>query len=66
MVDDQIISIEEVKKFVENLNKKTKTHSVENFFLETSAKTGLNIEKAFEIIGHYIINSFGKWTSVSL
>lgn len=60
LVDDQVVSIEEVKEFVENLNKKTKTHRVENFFLETSAKTGLNIEKAFEIIGHYIINSFGK------
>ncbi|GAH10815.1 unnamed protein product, partial [marine sediment metagenome] len=32
----------------------------ENFFLETSAKTGLNIEKAFELLSQHIIDRFSS------
>ena len=58
LVDEQEVTIKEVQKFVDELNKKTKEHSIENFFLETSALTGLNIDKAFEIIGQYIVERF--------
>ena len=58
LIDEQKVTIEEVETFVEELNKKTKKHSIENFYLETSAKNGLNIDKAFEILGEYIIDRF--------
>ncbi|MHA1952904.1 MAG: Rab family GTPase [Candidatus Heimdallarchaeaceae archaeon] len=58
--DEREVTIEEAKEFVEKLNKKTKEHSIENFFLETSAKTGLNIEKAFELLSQYIIDRFSS------
>ncbi|MHA2357168.1 MAG: Rab family GTPase [Candidatus Heimdallarchaeaceae archaeon] len=56
--DEREVDIKEAKEFVEKLNEKTKEHNIENFFLETSAKTGLNIEQAFEILGQYIIERF--------
>ncbi|TFG09703.1 GTP-binding protein [Candidatus Heimdallarchaeota archaeon] len=56
--DEQQVSREEAQDFVDELNKKTKKLSIENFFLATSAKTGLNIGKAFEIIGQYIVERF--------
>jgi len=55
---NQEISEEEIAKFVDDLNKKTKEKGVENFFLKTSAKTGVNIDKAFAIIGNYIVKKF--------
>ncbi len=58
--DEREVTIKEAKEFVEKLNEKTKEHSVENFFLETSAKTGLNIEKAFELLSQYIIDRFSS------
>lgn len=58
--EKQEVTKEEAQEFVEKLNKKTMSHSIENFFLETSAKTGLNIEKAFEILGQYIIERFSS------
>ncbi len=54
------VTKEEAQEFVEELNKKTKELSIENFFLATSAKTGLNIEKAFEIVGQYIVERFSS------
>ena len=56
--DEQQVTKEEAEEFVEELNKKTKELSIENFFLPTSAKTGLNIDKAFSIIGQYIVERF--------
>ncbi|NPD89212.1 MAG: GTP-binding protein [Asgard group archaeon] len=58
--DEREVTIKEVKEFVAKLNEKTKEHSIENFFLETSAKTGLNIEKAFELLSQYIIERFSS------
>lgn len=58
LVDEQEVSIEEAQEFVDELNKKTKEHAIENFFLETSALTGLNIDQSFEIIGKYIVERF--------
>jgi small GTP-binding protein len=58
--EEREVSIKDAKEFVKKLNEKTKEHSIENFFLETSAKTGLNIEKAFEILGQYIIERFSS------
>lgn len=56
--EEREVTIKEAKEFIKLLNKKTKEHEIENFFLETSAKTGLNIDKSFEIIGQYIIEKF--------
>ncbi|MCE7742540.1 MAG: GTP-binding protein [Candidatus Heimdallarchaeota archaeon] len=58
LVDEQEVTQEEAQEFIDELNKKIKDLSIENFFLETSAKTGSNIEKAFEIIGQYIVERF--------
>jgi len=58
--EEREVSIKDAKEFIKKLNEKTKEHSIENFFLETSAKTGLNIEKAFEILGQYIIDRFSS------
>lgn len=60
LVDESKVSIEDVEAFVAKLNQKTKEMKIENFFLKTSAKTGLNIEKAFEIIGQYIVERFSS------
>jgi len=58
--DEREVTLKEAKKCVEKLNEKTKELEIENFFLETSALTGLNIEKAFEILGQYIIERFSS------
>ena len=58
--EERQVTEEEAQEFVEELNKKTKELSIENFFLPTSAKTGLNIDKAFEIIGQYIVERFSS------
>ena len=58
--DEREVKIAEAKEFIKKLNEKTKEHSIENFFLETSAKTGLNIDKAFQILGQYIVDRFSS------
>ncbi|MEE9411039.1 MAG: Rab family GTPase [Candidatus Heimdallarchaeota archaeon] len=60
LAEEREVTLEDANKYVDQLNKKTKEHELENFFLETSAKTGLNIEKAFEILGQYIIDKFSS------
>ncbi|MHA1687641.1 MAG: Rab family GTPase [Candidatus Heimdallarchaeaceae archaeon] len=55
-LENKEVSMEEVEDFVSKLNERTSNHEIENFSLETSAKTGKNIDKAFEIIGKYILN----------
>ncbi|MHA1303533.1 MAG: Rab family GTPase [Candidatus Heimdallarchaeaceae archaeon] len=57
---DREVSLEEAQSFVDRLNDKTKSEGIENFFLETSAKTGKNIEQAFDIIGNYIVSKYAK------
>jgi Ras-related protein Rab-11A len=56
--DERQVTEEEAQEFVAELNKQTKELSIENFFLPTSALNGLNIDKAFEIIGQYIVERF--------
>ncbi len=46
--------IKDVEKYVNQLNKKTSQSNVKNYLLETSAKTGLNIDLAFEYLGKAI------------
>ncbi len=60
LVDEQEVTREEAEEFVKELNKKTKELSIENFFLETSAKTGSNIDTAFDILGQYIVDRFSS------
>ena len=48
------VSMKEAQKYVEILNKGTKGFHVQNYLLETSAKTGLNVDKAFEMLGNAI------------
>ena len=59
-LENHDVTVDEAEEFIEELNKKTKSHNIENFYLETSAKTGLNIERAFEIIGEYIVERFSS------
>ncbi len=52
------VSMKEIQKFVDILNKGTKSFGVENTVLETSAKTGLNINEAFKRLGTAIRTRF--------
>lgn len=54
------VTINEAQAFIDELNIKTKEYKIKNFFLETSAKTGLNIDEAFRIIGEYIVERFSS------
>lgn len=54
------VTVEEAQEFIDELNKKTKEHKIENFFLETSAKTGKNIDEAFRILGDYIVEKYSS------
>lgn len=57
-LENHAVTVEEANEFIAELNKKTKDHKIKNFFLETSAKTGLNIDEAFRILGEYIVEKF--------
>ncbi len=57
---EHAVTVEEVQEFIEELNKKTAEHKIENFFLETSAKTGQNIDEAFRIMGEYIVERYSS------
>jgi hypothetical protein len=46
--------MKEAQKYVDILNKGTHGYHVKNHLLETSAKTGQNIDKAFEMLGNAI------------
>ena len=48
--------MKDVEGYVHQLNKKTSQSNVKNYILETSAKTGLNIDLAFEYLGKAIRN----------
>lgn len=52
------VSMKEAQKFVDILNKGTRNFGVENIVLETSAKTGLNIDEAFKKLGTAIRTRF--------
>ena len=59
-LEEHDVTVEEAKEFIEELNKKTKEHKIENFYLETSAKTGKNIDEAFRILGEYIVDKYSS------
>jgi len=59
-LENQEVKEEEIIAFLKQLNEKTKEQAIDNFFLKTSAKTGENIDKVFEIIGKYIIERFSQ------
>ena len=52
------VSMKEIQKFVDILNRGTKSFGVVNTVLETSAKTGLNINEAFKRLGTAIRTRF--------
>ncbi len=59
-LEDHVVTVEDAQEFIEELNKKTKEHKIKNFFLETSAKTGKNIDEAFRILGEYIVDKYSS------
>jgi len=59
-LENHAITAEEAQEFIEELNKKTKEHKIKNFFLETSAKTGQNIDEAFQILGEYVVEKYSS------
>lgn len=48
------VDMKKAKRFVKILNEGTASYGFTNHVLETSAKTGLNIETAFEVLGEAI------------
>lgn len=52
--DRKSVKFKDVEKYVTKLNTRTKPHGVTNYALETSAKTGLNVDKAFQLLGTVI------------
>jgi hypothetical protein len=50
--------MKQAEKFIKILNEGTSSYGVNNYLLETSAKTGLNIDEAFEKLGKAIRASF--------
>jgi len=48
------VKMKDVESYVKKLNERTKPFGVVNYALETSAKTGLNVDKAFELLGKVI------------
>ena len=52
------VKIKQAQKYIEILNQGTASYNVKNSFLETSAKTGLNIDLAFELLGKSIRKLF--------
>lgn len=54
-LSDDTISPEQGRVFTERLSKLTKPEGFECHFIETSAKTGINIEAAFQLLGTNVI-----------
>lgn len=52
------VNLKQAEKFIRILNEGTASFGVTNHLLETSAKTGLNIDLAFEKLGNAIRASF--------
>ncbi|MCK5305502.1 MAG: hypothetical protein KAJ72_09630, partial [Candidatus Heimdallarchaeota archaeon] len=48
------VDMKKAKRFVKILNEGTASYGFTNHVLETSAKTGQNIETAFEVLGEAI------------
>ncbi|MDH5402986.1 MAG: hypothetical protein OEY49_10885, partial [Candidatus Heimdallarchaeota archaeon] len=49
------ISVKDIEKYVNSLDEKAKEYNFSVKFLETSAKTGLNVDEAFETLGRQIM-----------
>jgi len=52
------VRLKDAQRYINILNKGTAGYGITNYVLETSAKTGLNIDKAFEILGKAIRSRF--------
>ncbi|MHA1200554.1 MAG: Rab family GTPase [Candidatus Heimdallarchaeaceae archaeon] len=48
------VSLKDAQKYVNILNKGTESFNIKNHLIETSAKTGQNIDQAFEMLGNAI------------
>ncbi|MCE7741929.1 MAG: hypothetical protein GOP50_05680, partial [Candidatus Heimdallarchaeota archaeon] len=46
--------LKDAQKYVDILNKGTASFNITNHLIETSAKTGKNIDQAFEMLGNAI------------
>ncbi|MDH5401683.1 MAG: GTP-binding protein [Candidatus Heimdallarchaeota archaeon] len=57
--DDYSIPLEDLHNFVKALNKQAVNFNFEVFFLETSAKTGLNVKEAFETLAKQLLAKDG-------
>jgi len=60
--DSDSVSIEKGRKYAAALSQKTKAQGFEVIHMETSAKTGLNVEDAFMTIGRQIIKGLSDGT----
>ena len=52
---DEVVSMDDINTFVDDLNKKSEKNGFVVKYLDTSALTGLNIDKAFETLGETIL-----------
>lgn len=60
--DSNSVSMEQGNKYAAALTQKTQSHGFQVYHLETSAKTGLNVEQAFGTIGKQIIQGLKDGT----
>lgn len=57
---DDVVSMEEINKLIQELNKDSKKDGFEVKYFDTSALTGLNVGEAFQALGETIL----KWLKV--
>ncbi|MFX0015743.1 MAG: Rab family GTPase [Promethearchaeota archaeon] len=59
-LSDDTVSSEQGRIFTERLTKLTKPEGFDCFFIETSAKTGVNIQRSFSLLGENIMRFVNK------
>ena len=58
--DKNSVPVEQAQKYVEAISQKTKNNGFSVHYLDTSAKTGLNINEAFTTIGRQVITALAS------